>query len=397
MTEVISIRRLTEEEISEYEDSATVNGHSTGIIELPTTEMDLGWTFELDVNAYDLFKVLQREFGEARSRPLQKHLANHVIISNLADSCPSLFEGSYWHYYLLVETAVCSAIVTAVGTDSHSVGFVDLIYDSKLTGGLDYGTMCSDVEDAFKELIGQSADSPSGRWQKKVEQSPHFKIENIHKLYFEGAHRLGVLGDPVEQRLSTVDLGAEGARFGALYPSDIRRSQFFLLMASFEGFLNLLYEVYLEPEIRSDTRVASSIQREHLDFKVRVAPTRCFCFKPKKLISDDGDVFKKFQYLLGLRNDFIHANISTQMKRYRVQERSHSFWVRPGKQSRYGLPTNAAELQKEHITFVFEVIEGMVELVLKAMKPTYRRDFSAALQRDEIEIEVRDDEYVIVG
>jgi hypothetical protein len=86
---------------------------------------------------------------------------------------------------------------------------------------------------------------------------------------------------------------------------------FFLLVASFEGFLNLIYELYLEPSLREDVRARDHVNRLPIDLKLRLAPLYCTCFKDKVL--PVGESFGRWQAVTNLRNNLIHANLSASM------------------------------------------------------------------------------------
>jgi hypothetical protein len=156
----------------------------------------------------------------------------------------------------------------------------------------------------------------------------------------------------------------------------------------------VIYELYLEPSLREDVRAREHLNRSPMDLKLRLAPLYCTCFKIRVQTMDE--VFKRWQAVINLRNDLIHANLSASMTLREHLEDGIPFLISktPGK-NRYNLPDNFSELRQEHLNFVCETIEQMVESVLSSMKVRYQQELSKVLHRHYFRARWVDDGFVI--
>ncbi|MGC1132371.1 MAG: hypothetical protein WA941_06085 [Nitrososphaeraceae archaeon] len=55
----------------------------------------------------------------------------------------------------------------------------------------------------------------------------------------------------------------------------ISQASFILLIASIEGFINLLYQLYLKDSIRDDKELVKRISLERLILKIKMFPVHC--------------------------------------------------------------------------------------------------------------------------
>ena len=165
------------------------------------------------------------------------------------------------------------------------------------------------------------------------------------------------------------------------------RSAFFLLIASFEGLLNVIYEIYLKSELR-DIRIYERLSREQIDLKVLLAPMYCTCFAQETIIFS-GDEFDRFRYVVNLRNDFVHANLTAHMKTAIIQEDGLTFVVEPEEAGKYGLPYSITNLTPENIEFIHQTIMDMYSAVINAMDESHQEIFVNAMKSEEIYISGR--------
>lgn len=162
------------------------------------------------------------------------------------------------------------------------------------------------------------------------------------------------------------------------------QASFFLTVTSFEGFVNLIYELYLDKDLSKENNVVDRINRLNIDLKIILAPYFCSCFE-KNVIEND-EVFKKYRAIINLRNDYVHGNVVEPM-RYVVHESDDlHFLINRDHQSQnaYGLPKNVSELKQEDIEFVQRTIEEMIDKIVTSMSPLYRMDFSTYLNKDYV-------------
>lgn len=159
-----------------------------------------------------------------------------------------------------------------------------------------------------------------------------------------------------------------------------------MLLSSFEGFLNILYELYLHPELRED-RIFARIGREQIDIKLRMAPIYCDGFKVETINHEDSR-FKNYLRLINLRNDYVHANLIKRLERYVHKEDDFTFIIENEDNS--DIPTNFNELQLEHVELAKKYIDEVIELVLESMKTKTKREFKDIIFEAEIEVEDED-------
>lgn len=100
--------------------------------------------------------------------------------------------------------------------------------------------------------------------------------------YYSTAENLADLADKIDEiSVDHYNLPNSFSLFSK--KDDIFKSAFLMLLSSFEGFLNILYELYLQPELRSD-RLFERISREQVDIKLRLARFIVAALKLKLLI-----------------------------------------------------------------------------------------------------------------
>lgn len=172
-----------------------------------------------------------------------------------------------------------------------------------------------------------------------------------------------------------------------------RTAVFFLFIASLEGLLNLVYEVYLFKELREDERIKAFISRAQIDIKLRAMPVYCSCFNVHLIDSDE--TFKKIHSIFNLRNDLIHANMTSAMTAKRYEVHGRLFHSHEDKKNKYSLPQTARSLTIENLQFVCEAVEKMVENIMVSMKPRYKREFERVLHQDGFYARLIDGEYLI--
>jgi hypothetical protein len=219
----------------------------------------------------------------------------------------------------------------------------------------------------------------SARFAKRVKEvakgSRHLIIQNPYKVYMSSAEGLLALAEAAPNQAEKEDLC---------------RGSFFLFLSSFEGLLNVIYDLYLRPSL-DDARIKSTLNRSHIDMKLRLAPLYCVCFSGD-VIKYKGDELDRYMAVVDLRNDFIHANLSPTMKTAVVKEDGCTFPIEQRETNKYDIPKSLARLDVEHLRFVRQTIRDMAEAVLGSMNHKFRRDFGNALERDQIIIEQLDGE-----
>jgi hypothetical protein len=224
------------------------------------------------------------------------------------------------------------------------------------------------IGNEFLELIKQRIPKVVGHAKKLSSNARSTILQHPFLTYYEDAVNL-------------LQIARESPSDAAVHC----KAAFFLFIASFEGLMNLVYELYARPDLRDD-RLFERLSREQIDIKIRLAPLYCVCFLTT-LIDSNSDVFRLFQSIINLWNDFIHANLTRPMRRPVVVEDGHVFIVDQVATDSSGLPRNIDGLEPKHIAIVQAAVEQMVELIISSMRPKYRREFKNLVW----------DQYVIAG
>lgn len=203
-----------------------------------------------------------------------------------------------------------------------------------------------------------------------------YAIQNPFALYFHTAEHL--IGIAERENLPT--------------PA-ICQAAFSQLLFAAEGFLNLIYELYLKPELRY-ARIANKLTRDQIDVKLRLAPIYCDGFAGKPL-DHRTEAFLDFQRLFRVRNNFVHANVTKDMKHPVVKYDEVDFicWQEGDLDD---LPSPARDLGVDDVKRVRTKIIAIVEQVLASMEPLHRRDLQSALYDDVIHVRDENGTLVII-
>lgn len=177
------------------------------------------------------------------------------------------------------------------------------------------------------------------------------------------------------------------------YGSSLSLAALFLYISAFEGFMNVLYEFYLNPVLRDD-RLADRLGREQIDIKVRLAPIYCDCFKTDAF-DHTTDVFRKFHSLMNMRNTFIHANIGAPLRSPVIFEDDFTFIESNYSTDQFGIPNSPVFIQLDEIENVKSILDDMVEQILDSMRPRYRHEFEDILEAQRITVQLVDGEMLV--
>jgi hypothetical protein len=173
------------------------------------------------------------------------------------------------------------------------------------------------------------------------------------------------------------------------------RAAFFQFIAAVEGWLNLLYEIYLKADLR-DHRIVDRLAREQIDIKLRLAPIYCDCFAGRT-IDHKTEAFRNFNRLVNARNDFIHANITRSMKTPVVSHDDITFVATTETPENGIVPGLMSDLGLEDLLKIKILVDDILAQILASMKPRDRRELESVMHKDFINVEYEDGVPVIVG
>jgi len=248
------------------------------------------------------------------------------------------------------------------------------VYDWKLTrcsiaARHDHGNR-SEAQHVVEEVGALILDN----WQKAqgdVRKATSVKGTTIYESPFSTYYRAAVqLTDTADEELDI----SNSARIGA----------FFLFLSAFEGLVNLIYEIYLRPDLRED-RFIQRFAREQLDLKLRLAPLYCDCFTPGPIDANLSE-FKEWHTVLNLRNDFIHANLVDGLRHKLIRFDARQFFVHAGRQSPDQLLRSAGELESDDLRRVKQCVDSMVKLIRKRLRHGYRAGFERLVESTYVSV-----------
>ena len=216
---------------------------------------------------------------------------------------------------------------------------------------------------------------------KAKSQQTFRKPENVRKI----------MDNPFHIYLSQAQTLLQTLTDDTAYASTV---PFFLLWASMEGFVNMVYELYLDEAYRKDKRILEQLKRRNLETKLRMAPAFCHGFAVK--VIPFGDEMKQFKDIVALRNELVHANLNSSMIGFERELDSYIFVDTPrGIRTYYEKPGASTLLNKSTLTTMFETVENVVELVLQNMDVRYRNELEKVLHRERFAARLIDGQYVI--
>ena len=171
-----------------------------------------------------------------------------------------------------------------------------------------------------------------------------------------------------------------GAHDNDLDPEAIANWAAALLYAfSVDALLNIIYEIYITPEIRNNKELVMQIERMSPKEKWCLAPQLCTCFS--KPLRNDSPAYQKLSNLWNLRIQGAHGKITEELRLYFVRKDG------------FGFPTT--KKHSEYLTWYdFDAypdaeatkadVDAIVSELLNAMKPQLRKTFKEKLQQDDI-------------
>jgi hypothetical protein len=218
-------------------------------------------------------------------------------------------------------------------------------------------------------------------------------IENPFALYYETAQGLIKIAEKLHTKHVTPSSTVPGLGDWSTHYT-ICRAAVFNLIAAIEGFLNLMYEIYLKAELRDD-RIVQRLAREQIDVKLRLAPIYCDCFTGKP-IDHATEAFRNFNRLVNTRNDFIHANVTKSMKTPVVSYDDMTFVMSPEDLRDNTIPSLMGDIEIEDAKKIKAIVDAIVAQVLSNMKPRDRKEFESVMFEQSINVEYHDGVPVIL-
>ena len=168
-----------------------------------------------------------------------------------------------------------------------------------------------------------------------------------------------------------------------------------LYVASVEGFVNLVYELYATKAIRENKDIRKKIAGEKLETKLKMLPVYCPGFTAFDV---GGNTWNEFTSLTQFRNKFIHADLINLNYVKILEEDTFVFYL--GESKGTSKPaTDAKEIMDNPLDFLRRVkgiTDAMVREVFSSMNEAGKKQFGPIMNNFEIAYVVQPDGITIV-
>lgn len=243
-----------------------------------------------------------------------------------------------------------------------------------------------DVSKEFLEAIVKQSQKHKSKIESRLKNADGIVIENPYISYLETADSiLELIVNIIDPKNCEPEAKLTTGFSLWMKHYDLSRAAFIMYLASVEGFLNLIYELYLRKELR-EKRIYDRLAREQIDLKLRLAPVYCDCFEAG-VIDFDAKEFKEYHSLANLRNDFVHANVTKPMLNPLIYEDNIEFVVNAASDTKIGVPSNFRDFDYSHAYLAKTITQNLIQYVIKAMSPRFRREIERILELEYIKVE----------
>lgn len=224
--------------------------------------------------------------------------------------------------------------------------------------------------EAFERELQQFVATNNG--QEKSIFNGHIIINPFEVHYLNASYHLRKLRSVAKSEASTHDYYKQIKLHNE--SEYLTYAAFILLMASLEGFVNLLYELYLKPDIRDNSSIRKKILNEKLDFKIKMLPVYCSAFRGRWNETDETVV--KLKKLMTLRNEIIHADfIDNSYMAISVVDEHLFHRKRIGKDEEYTIYFGHPRYSLPFIIEVKETIDSAVKKISDLLETKQRSKF----------------------
>ena len=158
--------------------------------------------------------------------------------------------------------------------------------------------------------------------------------------------------------------------------ASLYRAAFMTTFLSLEGFINLVYTLFLKERYRNDI-YEKRLRNELLPIKILEMDVYCHSFNHPPLKKED-ELFAAIQHFINIRNFFLHANISDAMEAHLVKLDKYLVVTRGKVEEKYGITSDIRNLTNAHIIRANKLVRKFVVKVLQAMVEKVRYPFAIA-------------------
>ena len=162
-------------------------------------------------------------------------------------------------------------------------------------------------------------------------------------------------GDPELEEYTMRGMFGVGMYYAASF------TYFFMAL---EGFVNLIYHAFLNPELRD--RQFNLEARLDLEQKLRMMPLLCAGFKGD-ILDPQSRTFQNFKKLKKYRNLIFHSRIEDSLKEMTIFEGGFFYSRKIDKVEKYLLPTQRLNLKKKNIDEVKRIVDALIGDIMTRM------------------------------
>lgn len=156
--------------------------------------------------------------------------------------------------------------------------------------------------------------------------------------------------------------------------ASLYRAAFMTTFMSLEGFMNLVYMLFLKDRYRNDI-YEKRLRNEMLPMKILEMDVYCHSLEHPPLKEQD-ELFAAIQHFINVRNLFLHANISDVMEAHLVKQNKYFIVTRGESKEKYGIPSDMRNLTNAHVIRAGKLVQKLIVKVLQAMDEEARFPFA---------------------
>ena len=173
------------------------------------------------------------------------------------------------------------------------------------------------------------------------------------------------------------------------FVSSLNRSAFMTTFLSLEGFINLVYTLFLKNRYRNDI-YDKRLRNEMLPIKILEMDVYCHSFKSSPLEKND-ELFGAIQHFINTRNLILHANISDAMEEHIIKEDTNLLVLkRKEEKEKYGIASDILNLTPVNVIRANKLVQKLVVKVLQSLAKDVKIPFTMVYSN--LWVEYRHDE-----
>lgn len=201
-------------------------------------------------------------------------------------------------------------------------------------------------------------------------------LQNIHlQSYSCGEHFLSLHKKPKNNHIR-IPILAEVPHFIDYEDRYIAWAAAMSFVLSVEGLFNIIYEIYLNPEIARDKHLRNHVYRMSLTDRWLMFSLFCSCFS--KDLNRKSKGFESLSKLIKIRNYWAHSNIGEDQRDYIIEEDGLEFAV--SKNSKFW-ELSLGNLDFSTVKKIRAYVDQVKLEILNAMKPNSKKSFSKVLEQ----------------